>query len=76
MELKVLTPGVQHSQNACLSTQMVGIGSHLEQGLGGRPEQEVVDDPRISQCDRVEGIRECEHDMEVRRGQKISRLLL
>ncbi len=76
MKLKVLTPGVQHGQHARLSTQMVGIGGHLKQGLGGRPKQEVVDDPRMSQCDRVEGIRECKNDMEVRRGQKLSRLLL
>jgi hypothetical protein len=76
VKLKVSAPGVQHSQHACLSTQMVGIGGHLEQGLGHRPEEQIIYDPPISQCDRVEGIRECEDDMEVRRGQKVDRLLL
>jgi hypothetical protein len=76
VKLKVLAPGVQHSQHACLITQMVGIGGHLEQGLGHRPEEQIVYDPPISQCDRVEGIRECEGDMEVRRGQKVGHLLL
>ena len=71
MELKVLAPGVQHGQHAGLGTQVLGIGGHLEQGLGGGPQEQVVDDPRIGQCDRVEGIREREDDMEVRHGEQL-----
>ena len=66
VELQILAPGVQHRQHAGLGTQVLGIGGHLEQGLGGGPQEQVVDDPRIGQCDRVEGIREREDEMEIR----------
>ena len=71
VELKVLAPGVQHGQHAGLGTQVLGIGGHLEHGLGGGPQEQVVDDPRIGQCDRVEGIREREDEMEVRHREQV-----
>ena len=66
VELKVLAPGVQHGQDTGLGTQELGIGGQLEHGLGGGPQEQVVDDAGIGQCDRVEGVREREDDMEVR----------
>jgi hypothetical protein len=53
VEQKVLAPGVQHGQHAGLGTQVFRIRGHLEQRLGGGPQEQVVDDPRIGQCDRV-----------------------
>ena len=50
---------------------VIGIGGHLEHGLGGRPQQQVVDDPGIRQCDRVEDIRQREDEVEVRHGEQL-----
>ena len=66
VELKILAPGVQHGQDAGLGSPVFRIGGHLEHGLGGGSQEQVVNDPRMGQCDRVEGIRECKDDMEVR----------
>lgn len=71
VELKVLAPGMQHGQGAGLGTQELGVGGQLEHGLGGGPHEQVVDDPRIGQGDRVEGVREREDEMEVRHGQQL-----
>ena len=70
VELKILTPGVQHSQDTGLGTQELGISGHLEHGLGGGPHEQVVNDPRIGQCNRVESIREREDEMEVQSGEQ------
>ena len=72
VELEGLTPGVQHGQHAGLRTQVIGIGSHLEDGLGGTPQQQVVHNPAIGQRDRVEGIREREDQVEVRYREQLT----
>ena len=41
--LKVLPPGVQHTQEADLRAQMLWVGGDLMQRLRCRPEQDVVD---------------------------------
>ena len=76
MKLQGLAPGVQHGQHAGAGTQPIGIGGHLEHGLGGRPQQQVVDNPGIGQRERVEGIREREDEVEVRHGEQIGRVRL
>ena len=42
--LKILSPGVEHAQEADLRAKMLGIGGNLQQGCGAGTEQEVVDD--------------------------------
>ena len=41
---KLLTPGMQHAEEADLSTEVLGIASHLEKGFRTGTEQEIVDD--------------------------------
>ena len=38
MMLEVLTPGVEHTEEANLSTEMLRIGSHLQQSRGAGAE--------------------------------------
>ena len=48
MEVRVVghcrAPAVQHGGGADASAEVLGIGGNREQGLGGGPEQQVVDD--------------------------------
>ena len=49
MMLKVLSPGVKHTQEADLRAEMFRIGRDLQQGGGTGAEQEVVDDLLVLQ---------------------------
>ena len=44
MMLKILAPGVEHAQKADLRTEMLGVGSDLQQSRGAGAEQEIIDD--------------------------------
>ena len=65
MMLKILAPGVEHTQEADLRTEMLGIGRYLQQGRGAGAEQEVVDDLLVLQSQPREFVRQREHDMHV-----------
>ena len=52
--LEVLPPGVQDGQEADLGPEVLRVGGDLLQGLGGGPEQQAVDHPRVLQGDRAE----------------------
>ena len=67
--LKVLTPGVEHAEEADLRAEMLGIGGNLQQGRGAGAEQQVVDDSSCSAEPASES--SCgkrEDDMDVRTG--------
>ena len=55
MMVEVLPPGVEHRDRAKLGAQMVGIGSNRTQGLGGRLEQQPVDDLLVVEGDLANG---------------------
>jgi len=42
--LKILSPGVEHTQKTDLRAKMFWVGANLQQGCGTGTEQEVVDD--------------------------------
>ncbi len=44
VKFEFLTPGMQHAEEADLSTEVLGIASHLEKGFRTGTEQEIVDD--------------------------------
>ena len=44
MNIQFLAPGVQHTEETDLCTQMSGIASHLEKGFRTGTEQEAVED--------------------------------
>ena len=49
---QLLPPGVQYGEEADLCTQVLWIGGDGPQGLGGRAEQDVVDDRLVVIGDR------------------------
>jgi hypothetical protein len=52
MVMEVLSPGVKHGEEADLGTEMFGIGSDLEQGLGSGAQEKMVDNLLVLQSQR------------------------
>src|SRR5437660_5092324 len=50
MKLELLVPGVQHAEEADLSSEMGGIARDLQQGFGAGPEQQTIDDLLVLEC--------------------------
>jgi hypothetical protein len=72
MQQKILPPGVQHADHPNLRAQMLGIGSHFQQGLSASGEQQIVEQTRVVQGEHIQLVGYGEHNMEVVRGQKFS----
>jgi hypothetical protein len=51
---EVLLPGVQHRECPDASAQMAWIGSDLQQRLGSGPEQQVVKQTLVAECERCQ----------------------
>jgi len=47
--LKILAPGVEHTQETDLCAKMLRVGGNLQQSCGAGVEQEVVDDLLVLQ---------------------------
>jgi hypothetical protein len=63
---QVLSPGVQHSQEADLCPQMLRVCGDGAQRLRGRAEQDVVDRGLVLECDGGDRLGYGEHHVEVR----------
>ena len=74
--LQGLAPGVQHANKADVGTQMLGIGGDGTQGLGGGPEQDVVDDSLVLKSDRGDLMRQGEDDVKVLDRQQLAQIVL
>ncbi len=74
MVQKVLRPGMQHRREAQGGLEVVP--AELQQGGAGAGEQESVEPCLVVLEERVQVVREGEHDMEVRDGQQVLGLLL
>ena len=61
----VLSPGVEHGEEADLGAQVLGIGGDGAQGLGRGPEQNAVDHLLVLVSDGGDLFRHGEHDVEV-----------
>jgi hypothetical protein len=61
-----LPPGVKHTQEADLRTEMLWIGGDPAQRLRRRPEQDVVNDSLVLEGDDLDLRRHGKHDMEIR----------
>ena len=51
MNLQILPPGVEHTEEADLGAEMLRIGSNLQQRGGAGAKQEVVDDLLVLQSE-------------------------
>jgi hypothetical protein len=72
MESKLLTPGVQHGEEADFRAEVSGIASDFEKCFRTGVEQQIVDDFLILQGQWRELRRKCEDHMDVTRREKFS----
>ena len=72
MVLQVLTPGVEHADEADLGAEMLGIGGDHVQRLGRGPEQDGVDRFLVLESDLGGRRWQGEDDVETRRWQQLA----
>lgn len=65
MSQQVGPPGVQDGEEPDLGAQPVGIGGHLQQGLGSGLEQQVEEWPGCGESQGVQFVGQGEDDVEV-----------
>lgn len=68
---QILTPGMEHGEEADFRAQMRGIGGDRAQGLRGRAEQDVVDLPLVLIGEDSDLLRYGEDHVEVLRVQQL-----
>src|SRR5216684_2188725 len=75
MEMQVLrerlTPGVEDRGDPDGATEVPRVSAEGEQRVGRRAKEERIDHPRIALGERVEGVRQSEHDVAVRNREQI-----
>ena len=69
--MEVLSPGVQHSEEADRRAQTLGIGGDSEQRFRCGAKQDAVDLARILQCQAADLSRQRKDDVEVRDRQAV-----
>ena len=62
---KSLSPGMEHREESDLRAQMLGVGRNGAQRLADGPEQNVVDDVLILQCNGCDWPRQSEDHMKI-----------
>src|SRR5260370_3409418 len=72
MEPELLTPGMQHGEEADLRAEVFRISSEFEKGFCTGAEQEIVDDFLVLQSQWSKLWRKCEDHMDVARREKFS----
>jgi hypothetical protein len=72
MESKLLTPGVQHGEEAEFCAEVSRVASDFEKSFRTGAEQQIVDDFLILQDQWGELRRKCEDHMDVARREKFS----
>src|SRR5450755_5051789 len=70
MESKLLTPGMQHGEEADFRAEVFRISSDFEKCLRTGAEQQIVDDFLVLQSQWSKLRRKCEDHMDVARGEK------
>ena len=70
MVVQVLTPSMQHGDEADLGAEMLRVGGDRTKRLRRRPEKDGVDRLLVLEGDLGHRRRQCEHDVEVRHRQQ------
>jgi hypothetical protein len=73
---KMVAPGMQHTEEADPSPEMLGIGGDLQQRGGSSSEQEIVDEPLVLESQPGEFMGKGEDHMEVADREEFSMALL
>jgi hypothetical protein len=71
MMFELLVPCVKHTEESDVGAESLGIPGDFDESLGAGPDQNVINDLRVLQCQRSEFMREREDDMRVRNGKQI-----
>src|SRR5271157_223695 len=71
MKLQTLVPGVEHAEEANLSSKMPGIASDLQQGLSTGMKEQVVNQPLVLQGLRSQFSRQGKDGMYIAGGQQL-----
>jgi hypothetical protein len=69
MMLEVLSPGMQHAEEADLGAEVLGIGGDLEQSGGAGAKQQMIDGLLILQRQPRQFMRQREDHVEVADGK-------
>ena len=72
MMVQLLTPGVEHAEEADLGAEAFGIASDLEQRFGTESKEDVVDESFVLQCERSQAAGQRKDDVSVRGGQEFA----
>src|SRR6516164_7627716 len=72
MNSELLTPGMQHTEEADLRAEKSGIAGYFEKGFRTGAEQEIVDDLLVLQHQWGQAAWKCEDNVHVARGEKFS----
>ena len=67
--LQILSPGVQHAEEADLSSEVFRISGDLDQRFGAGLEKQIIERFLVLQCERRQVVRKREDDMKVRNGE-------
>jgi hypothetical protein len=70
MDLKILSPCMQDTEETDFCPEMFGIGGDLEQRRGAGAEQKVIDDLLVLQSQPGKFVRKREYNMHVAHGQQ------
>jgi len=65
-------PGMEHRGGADSGAEKLGVGCGVDERPVGGLEEEIVDEPRIGESERMEGVRKGRDDMEVRHGEELA----
>jgi hypothetical protein len=72
VQSELLTPGMQHTEEADLRAEKSRIAGHFEKGLRTGAEQKIVEDLLVLQHQWGQAAGECEGHVQVARGEKFS----
>jgi hypothetical protein len=72
MEMRVLTPGVQHGKESDGGAEMFGVGGDGEESFGSSLKQDGIDLSWVLKRQAADLLRKSEHDMEIGDGQELS----
>lgn len=69
--MQILTPSVQHGEEADGGAEVSGVSSDGEQSFGSGLKQNGVNPSRVLKRQAADLLRQSEHDVEVRNGQEL-----
>jgi hypothetical protein len=76
MVMEGLAPGMEYRQEPDFGSEVAGVGRDLQERLGGRLEEETIEDPWVLEGYGCEKLRQGENDVEVGYGQEMRLLSL